>query len=144
MMSDVMGRRPRARLAIVDMAGRAANRNPSRADPSGVYWGAMSGRFYACQGNTLTGREVIVAMSAAYEETKGSLADRLMAALPAKGYEAECPEGTVYLVEGVEGAQPKSDRASREGSQGPVGCWGAMQPHAAHDVVLFVQAQSDL
>jgi uncharacterized Ntn-hydrolase superfamily protein len=41
----------------------------------------MSGRFYACQGNTLTGREVIVAMAEEYEETRGSVADRLMAAL---------------------------------------------------------------
>jgi uncharacterized Ntn-hydrolase superfamily protein len=76
-------RRDKRQLAIIDMQGRAANRNPADADPSGVYWGAMSGRFYACQGNTLTGREVIVAMAKAYEETKGSLADRLMAALVA-------------------------------------------------------------
>lgn len=39
------------------------------------------GRFYACQGNALTGREVITATATAYEDTKGSLADRLMAAL---------------------------------------------------------------
>jgi uncharacterized Ntn-hydrolase superfamily protein len=41
----------------------------------------MTGRFYCCQGNTLVGREVITAMAKGYEETKGSLADRLMAAL---------------------------------------------------------------
>src|SRR5687768_3311043 len=76
-------RRDKRQLAIIDMQGRAANRNPSQADPSGVYWGAMSGRYYACQGNTLTGSEVIVAMAKAYEDTKGSLADRLMAALVA-------------------------------------------------------------
>ena len=70
-------------LAIIDMNGRAVNRNPANADPSGIYWGAMSGRYYACQGNTLTGREVVVAMAKAYEETAGSLADRLMAALVA-------------------------------------------------------------
>jgi uncharacterized Ntn-hydrolase superfamily protein len=75
--------REKRQLAVVDMKGRAVNRNPSDADPSGVYWGAMSGRFYACQGNTLTGREVITAMAAAYEETPGSLGDRLMAALVA-------------------------------------------------------------
>lgn len=82
-------RRDKRQLAIIDMRGRAANRNPSNADPSGVYWGAMSGRFYACQGNTLTGREVVVAMAKAYEETKGSLTDRLMAALVA----ADCAGG---------------------------------------------------
>lgn len=68
-------------LAIIDMSGRAANRNPAKADPSGIWWGAVSGKYYACQGNTLVGREVIFAMARAYEETQGSLADRLMAAL---------------------------------------------------------------
>ncbi|MFT5522121.1 MAG: putative Ntn-hydrolase superfamily protein [Pirellulaceae bacterium] len=82
-------RRDKRQLAIIDMQGRAANRNPADADPAGIYWGAMSGRYYACQGNTLTGREVIVAMGKAYEETKGSLADRLMAALVA----ADCVGG---------------------------------------------------
>jgi uncharacterized Ntn-hydrolase superfamily protein len=75
--------REKRQLAIVDMQGRAANRNPTNADPSGIYWGAMAGRYYACQGNTLTGRDVVVAMAKAYEETKGSLSDRLMAALTA-------------------------------------------------------------
>ena len=76
-------RRDKRQLAIIDMQGRAANRNPAAADASGTYWGAMSGRFYACQGNTLTGRNVVVAMAKAYEETEGSLTDRLMAALVA-------------------------------------------------------------
>jgi len=80
---DNDSRRDKRQLAIIDMSGRAANRNPAKADPSGVWWGAVSGRYYACQGNTLVGREVIFAMARAYEETKGSLADRLMAALVA-------------------------------------------------------------
>lgn len=75
--------RDKRQLAIIDMAGRAANRSPSNADPSGIWWGGASGRYYACQGNTLTGPEVIAAMVKGYEETKGSLADRLMAALVA-------------------------------------------------------------
>ncbi|HNY80460.1 MAG: DUF1028 domain-containing protein [Sedimentisphaerales bacterium] len=74
-------RRDKRQLAIIDMSGRAANRNPADADPSGIWWGAVSGRHYACQGNTLTGRDVIFAMAEAYEQTQGSLADRLMAAL---------------------------------------------------------------
>lgn len=82
-------RRDKRQLSIIDIKGRAANRNPSDADPSGIYWGAMSGRYYACQGNTLAGREVVVAMAKGYEETKGSLADRLMAALVA----ADCAGG---------------------------------------------------
>ena len=70
-------------LAIVDMKGRTAVHNPTAAPENSRYWAAMTGRYYCCQGNTLTGREVIVAMAKAYEETKGSLADRLMAALTA-------------------------------------------------------------
>ena len=87
---DVLGlllkddpRRDKRQLAIIDMQGRAANRNPAKADAAGIYWGAMSGRFYACQGNTLAGRGVVAAMAKAYEETTGSLTDRLMAALVA-------------------------------------------------------------
>jgi uncharacterized Ntn-hydrolase superfamily protein len=67
-------------LAIIDMKGRTANRNSLTAD---TYWGTMTGRYYTCQGNTLASRDVIVAMAKAYEETKGSLADRLMASLVA-------------------------------------------------------------
>jgi uncharacterized Ntn-hydrolase superfamily protein len=65
--------REQRQLAIIDVQGRAANRNPSGAEKSSDYWGA----------NTLTGREVITAMALAYEETAGSVADRLMAALVA-------------------------------------------------------------
>ena len=32
-------RHDKRQLAIIDMQGRAANRNPANADPSGVYWG---------------------------------------------------------------------------------------------------------
>lgn len=70
-------------LAIIDLEGRAAMHNPTQAPDGSRYWGAMTGRFYCCQGNTLTGREVIAAMGRAYEETAGSLSDRLMAALVA-------------------------------------------------------------
>jgi len=70
-------------LAVMDMSGRAALHNPTQAAPASRYWGAMTGRFYCCQGNTLQGREVITEMSQAYEQTQGSLADRLMAALVA-------------------------------------------------------------
>lgn len=76
-------------LAIIDMQGRAAVHNPTAAQAGSRYWGAMTGRFYCCQGNTLTGREVVVAMARGYEDTPGSLADRLMAALLA----ADCAGG---------------------------------------------------
>jgi uncharacterized Ntn-hydrolase superfamily protein/inosine-uridine nucleoside N-ribohydrolase len=75
--------REQRQLGIIDAKGRAANRNPSGADKSSEYWGATTGKFYACQGNTLAGREVIAAMAEAYESWTGSVADRLMAALVA-------------------------------------------------------------
>ncbi len=75
-------RRPEQRqLAILDAAGRAAAHNPSQAGGSSRYWGSVSGAYYSCQGNTLAGRAVVTDMATAYEETKGTLADRLMAAL---------------------------------------------------------------
>lgn len=73
--------RGQRQLGVIDIKGRAANRNPHEAGSDSRWWGAMSGRFYACQGNTLTGPEVVIAMAKAYETTKGSLSDRLMAAL---------------------------------------------------------------
>lgn len=76
-------------LAIIDMKGQSAQRHPVSASANSNYWGGMSGRNYVCQGNTLTGREVVVAMGKAFEETKGSLADRLLAALVA----ADCAGG---------------------------------------------------
>jgi len=76
--------RDKRQLLIIDMEGRAVVRNPAKPDiPSGIWWGAMSGRNFACAGNTLAGRDVVTAMAKAFEETKGSLADRLMAALVA-------------------------------------------------------------
>lgn len=75
--------RDKRQLAIIDMSGRAANRNCANADSAGAWWGSAAGRYYACQGNTLTGQDVIFAMAKAYEQTPGTLADRLMAALVA-------------------------------------------------------------
>ena len=110
-------------LAIIDMAGRAANRNPADADPSGVWWGGASGRFYACQGNTLAGPEVIAAMVKAYEETKGSLADRLMAALVA----GDCAGGDHRgrLAAGIRVAKTGQD-----------GVWFELQVDKSDDAVI--------
>jgi len=68
-------------LGIIDMQGRTAVHNPTAAGNSSRYWAAMTGRNYCCQGNTLAGRSVVVGMAQAFEETDGSLADRLIAAL---------------------------------------------------------------
>ncbi len=88
LLRDDPGRELR-QLAVIDMTGRAAQHNPTTAPERSFYWGSMAGRFYCCQGNTLAGRGVITEMARAYEETTGSLADRLMAALVA----GECAGG---------------------------------------------------
>jgi uncharacterized Ntn-hydrolase superfamily protein len=80
---DADDRPGQRQLGLVDLAGRTAHHNPADAPPKSRWWGAAAGRYYSCQGNTLTGREVIVAMAKGYEDTEGSLADRLMAALVA-------------------------------------------------------------
>jgi len=116
-------RRDRRQLAIIDMSGRAANRNPADTDPSGVWWGAVSGRYYACQGNTLVGRDVIFAMARAYEQTQGSLADRLMAALIA----GDCAGGDHRgrLAAGI--------RVARKGTKG---CWLELYVDQSDDAVV--------
>jgi uncharacterized Ntn-hydrolase superfamily protein len=115
--------RDKRQLAVIDMAGRAANLHPTRADPAGIYWGGMSGRYYACQGNTLCGREVVTAMSRAYEETEGSLADRLMAALIAGDCDGGDHRGR--LAAGI--------RVARRGVRG---CWLELHVDKSDDAVV--------
>jgi len=45
----------------------------------------VEGRFFTAQGNILVGKETIEAMAKVFQETKGSLADKLVAALIAGG-----------------------------------------------------------
>lgn len=95
-------------LAIVDMQGRTAVHNPTAAPDRSRYWAALTGRFYCCQGNTLAGRAVVTEMARGYEETTGSLADKLLAALVA-GEEAggdhrgKLAAGIVVAKRGVAG-----------------------------------------
>lgn len=70
-------------LGIIDMQGRTSVHNPTQADERSRWWGAMTGRHYAAQGNTLAGQDVVIDMGRAFEKTEGSLTDRLMAALVA-------------------------------------------------------------
>ncbi|MGE3315601.1 MAG: DUF1028 domain-containing protein [Planctomycetaceae bacterium] len=94
-------------LAIINAKGVTAVHNPTDAEKSSHYWGAMSGRFYSCQGNTLVRRKVITSMAKAYEETKGSIADRLMAALIAADNAGGDHRGR--LAAGIRVAKPGVD-----------------------------------
>jgi len=110
-------------LAIIDMEGRAAVHNPTQAPADSRYWGTMTGRFYSCQGNTLTGRSVVVAMAESYEDTAGSLADRLMAALIA----GDCAGGDHRgrLAAGI--------RVAKKGVEGD---WLALHVDKSDDAVI--------
>ena len=37
--------REKRQLAIIDMSGRVAVHNPTKADPAGIWWGAVSGKY---------------------------------------------------------------------------------------------------
>lgn len=79
---------------IVDAKGNAASWTGNECfDWAGGYAGKnfggkgvlVTGSGYAVQGNILVGRETVEAMAQTFERTRGSLADRLVAALVAGG-----------------------------------------------------------
>jgi uncharacterized Ntn-hydrolase superfamily protein len=67
-------------LGLIDAKGNAV----SYTGPKCQAWaGGKTGKYYACQGNILVSEKVVDEMAKAFEETKGALALRLMAALEA-------------------------------------------------------------
>jgi uncharacterized Ntn-hydrolase superfamily protein len=85
-------------VGIVDRAGGSAT-----FTGRGCYaWaGGVTGRFFAAQGNVLTGGDVIAAMARAFEYATGDLPKRLMAALlagDAAGGDKRGRQGAALLV----------------------------------------------
>lgn len=73
--------RPEVRqAAIVDSKGQVAAHTGKECPD---WAGHVTGRGYSCQGNILAGSKVVESMARSYEDTKGDLIDRLMAALSA-------------------------------------------------------------
>jgi uncharacterized Ntn-hydrolase superfamily protein len=80
-------------VAVIDAKGRSAvytgkrvidrNSDPKDLVHLGGYAGHVSGPTFSAQGNTLASEEVVTAMAAAYQQGKGSMAERLMDALDA-------------------------------------------------------------
>jgi len=65
-------------VGIVDHAGRSV----TYTGPECIYWaGGRNGENYAVQGNILVSEEVVIAMENAFLNTKGTLAERIYAAL---------------------------------------------------------------
>jgi uncharacterized Ntn-hydrolase superfamily protein len=74
------GQRAERQLGVVDGSGGGATFTGS----SCMHWaGGRTGDGYACQGNILTGPEVVDAMAATFESERGSLTTRLLAAVRA-------------------------------------------------------------
>jgi uncharacterized Ntn-hydrolase superfamily protein len=67
-------------IGIIDANGSAVTFTGAKCIP---WAGGKTGKNYACQGNILAGEAVVNDMAKAFEEAKGSLSWRLMAALEA-------------------------------------------------------------
>jgi len=79
-LTDADAGKESRQVGIVDAKGNPANFTGKGCN---AWAGGKKGANYTCQGNILTGEDVVTAMAKAYEETKGPLAWRLMAALEA-------------------------------------------------------------
>lgn len=85
-------------VGIVDAKGRAAAFTGKKCLP---WAGHIVGKGFAVQGNILAGEQVVKAMAKAFRETKGELAERLMAALEAgeqAGGDARGKQSAAILV----------------------------------------------
>lgn len=72
--------RERRQVGVVDAQGRAASFTGPECNP---WAGGLVGDGFCCQGNILTGPDVVEAMADAYRTTSGSFAHRLISALEA-------------------------------------------------------------
>jgi uncharacterized Ntn-hydrolase superfamily protein len=79
-LTDADNGRDNRQLGIVDTKGNVAAFTGKKCS---AWAGHKLGMNYACQGNLLAGEAVIESMAKAFEETKGPLTWRLMAALDA-------------------------------------------------------------
>lgn len=85
-------------VGMVDSHGRSVTYTGSACIP---WAGGRSGPDYACQGNILTGEDVIIAVEKRFLETHGTLADRLYAALCAgdeKGGDSRGRQSAALIV----------------------------------------------
>ena len=108
-------------VSVIDTKGRMASYTGKHVidrdnDPKdyvhfGDFAGSIHGKNYSVQGNTLASEEVLKAMAAAYENTKGEMADRLLAAIDAgqsKGGDSRGMESGGILV-----VRPPADPSSQ-------------------------------
>lgn len=88
----------RRQFGIVDAQGNSATYTGEECN---AWAGGRHGAHYACQGNILASKEVVIAMENAFLETEGTLAERMYAALTAgeaKGGDARGKQSAALLV----------------------------------------------
>jgi uncharacterized Ntn-hydrolase superfamily protein len=67
-------------VGLVDAKGRSATFTGEKCNP---WAGGLRGENFACQGNILAGEDVVNNMAKSFQESKGDLGERLIAALEA-------------------------------------------------------------
>jgi uncharacterized Ntn-hydrolase superfamily protein len=103
-------------VAMIDIQGRTAawtNGGASAGQP-GAWRGHKCGTDYCAQGNSLTGPEVVAAVARTFESAKGTLAERMLAAIDAgqeAGGDARGKQtALIVVVRPLSGNNPTSDR----------------------------------
>ncbi|SFH62967.1 Uncharacterized conserved protein, Ntn-hydrolase superfamily [Planctomicrobium piriforme] len=98
-------------IGVVDAQGNAATYTGDKSYP---WAGGKTGKHYACQGNILTGPEVVDAMAKAYEETDGPFHWKLMKSLEAGDAAGGDSRGkqsaSILVVKDISGPQGVNDR----------------------------------
>jgi uncharacterized Ntn-hydrolase superfamily protein len=98
-------------VAVIDAKGDVAVHTGKKCNP---YAGHKTGMYYSCQGNLLAGEAVITDMAKAFEETKGPLAWRIMAALEAAdkagGDKRGKQSAAIYIARDKSGPNKIGDR----------------------------------
>ncbi|MCM2273104.1 MAG: DUF1028 domain-containing protein [candidate division Zixibacteria bacterium] len=98
-------------VAMIDRQGRVAVYTGEKCIEAA---GHLSGKHYSCQANLMTKNTVCGAMAVAFEETRGSLAERMMAALEAAQREGGDIRGkqsaAMLVVSGTPTGQAWRDR----------------------------------
>src|SRR5262249_37411340 len=102
----------------------------------------VTGKNFSVQGNTLASEEVVKAIAAAYENTKGTMADRLMAALEggqSKGGDMRGMQSAgLLVVRPLDAPASASGRGGRGGAGGGGGGRGGNNSYVERVVDLRV------
>jgi uncharacterized Ntn-hydrolase superfamily protein len=110
-LTEADDRRDRRQVAVLDVTGRVKAYTGSGTN---AWAGHLEGENYSVQGNILAGEAVVKGMARAFEESKGELALRLMAALDAGqaagGDKRGVQSAALLVVKPIDGPDRTSDR----------------------------------